>query len=243
MPIRCRSCQLDFPFDPSRAGEVVECPYCDRYNTLPETDPEGSSAEAIEPAEEAAAEPEPVPAASGWAEASSFALACPQCRTELKLFQFDRPAPVCPDCGAALADVEKPTSEQILSQGISPEGAAQVEAIFSRLVAQRQKEASARPRLVAEWLVSEFDRHDRRLSIAATAAAIREQFGAEFTEVDGEGRLTVARSVLEQFRWLTTNCVVYDLASGFWRERRPGEDLVPRVRVPRKRQGQRRKKR
>lgn len=158
------------------------------------------------------------------------------------MFQFDRPAPVCPDCGDSLADVALPTSEQILEQGISPDGAGQVQAIFARLVAQREKEAAARPREVAEWLVSEFDRHDRRLPVAATAQRIREKFGPEFTEVDGEGRLTVARSVLEQFRWLTTNCVVHDLATGFWRERRPGEDLVPRVRVPRKRQGQRTKK-
>ena len=241
MGIRCRSCHLEFEFDPARAGEVVECPFCDRYNNMPLTDPDPAS-EAAEP-DAGAAAPEESPSLNGWIQASIFCLPCPKCRAEVRLFEFDRLDPICPQCEGSLQDVELPSPEQIAAAGVSPEAAAEIKAIVSRLMAERKVEVDAQPRLVAEWMVTEFDRRDRRLPIAQTAAEVREKFGPEFTVVDEAGEPAIAPAVLVEFRRLTTNCIVCDAAQGFWRERRPGEDLVPRVRVRASgRAGERRKR-
>ncbi len=246
MGIVCRSCRLEFPFDRDRAGEVVECPYCDRYNTLPMTDPDGSleppdDSQADRPAAAATESVRPV-ALNGSSLAPTFCLPCPACKQELKLYFFDRLDPCCPHCRGSLCDVELPTPKQIAAAAGSAADAQAIGAIFERLAAQKRQQAAALPRVVAEWMVSEFDRRDRRLPLQQAAAGIRKKFGDEFTFHNEFGELAVVEVVLAEFRKLTTNCVVWDQGGGYWRERKPAEDPAPKAAGKPDKLGRRRKR-
>jgi hypothetical protein len=235
---------LEFPFDHQRAGEVIECPYCDRYNTMPMTDPDGMPETLVgggvehqtngavdHQANGAVSGPVHVAALNGSALAASLQLPCPSCKRELKLYFFDRLDPLCPYCSESLIDVELPTARQIAAATDSTASAEAIGAIFERLAAQKQQQTAALPRVVAEWMVSEFDRRERRLTLQQALANIRKKFGEEFVHRNKFGDLAVVDVVLEEFRKLTTDCVVWDKDGKFWRERRPGEKSTPIVRA------------
>ncbi len=233
MGIRCRSCKLEFPFEPERAGEVIECPYCDRENTKPMTDPDGYP----EPAEDGQADSAidgarsavpPIVPLNGSSVAATFQLPCPSCKRELKLYFFDRIDPLCPHCKASLCDVELPTARQIAAAADSPADARAIGAIFERLAAQKEQQATALPRVVAEWMVSEFDRRERHLPLQQAITQIRKKFGDEVIQRNDGGEWTIVQTVLDEFQKLTTDCVVWDRGGEFWRERKPGEKPAPR---------------
>jgi hypothetical protein len=70
-------------------------------------------------------------------------------------------------------------------------------------------------------MVAEFERQDGWLSQSDAAADIEAKFGEEFVYYNDHGNLAIARKVLDAFRELTLNVVVWDNSSKAWRRRLP----------------------
>ncbi len=87
----------------------------------------------------------------------------------------------------------------------------------------------ATPMEVAEWMVAQLEEGERLLQVD-TVAAIEKLFGPEFVYVSDIGEKSIDRRVLNQFRKLTEDEVVWVTRHGgiywsgaYWRNREPGD--------------------
>ena len=87
----------------------------------------------------------------------------------------------------------------------------------------------ATPKEVAQWMVAQLEEGDRLLQIEAVIA-IEKLFGSEFVYLSDIGEKSINRRVLNQFRKLTEDEVVWVTQQGggywsgaHWRKREPGD--------------------
>jgi len=86
------------------------------------------------------------------------------------------------------------------------------------------------PKEVAQWMVNRLDKCDDGLLQVDAVSGIEEQFGDEFTYISDIGEKSIDRRVLDQFRKLTADDVVWVTKHGgvywsgaHWRKREPGD--------------------
>jgi len=78
------------------------------------------------------------------------------------------------------------------------------------------------PEAVAEWMHSRLQQEDR-LYQRRTAHEIAKAFGDEFTYVNKNRNLAIDRRVLDAFRRISGETVVWSRRGYFWRKREPGD--------------------
>jgi len=71
---------------------------------------------------------------------------------------------------------------------------------------------------VAEWMLSELQRVDQ-LYQETVVYEISEKFGEEFTYINEGGNLAINKKVLQEFRKLTKDTVIWDRGERYWRFR------------------------
>ncbi len=76
---------------------------------------------------------------------------------------------------------------------------------------------------VAEWMLSELDRQTL-LHQEFVVIQILLQFGEQFTYTNNNDNLTIAKNVLEAFRRLTGDDVVWVSDERYWRRRQPDDE-------------------
>jgi len=77
------------------------------------------------------------------------------------------------------------------------------------------------PADVARWMLDEFERQDGYLSQEDAVSVIETKFGATFVYVNDNGNLAIKRNVLDAFRKLTTDTVVWNQSDRAWLRRGP----------------------
>jgi hypothetical protein len=76
---------------------------------------------------------------------------------------------------------------------------------------------------VARWMLAEFERNAGRLLQADAQMQIQQRFGEGFVHPSRRGGNSIDRLVLQKFRELTGEAVVWDMNEGGWRRRRSGD--------------------
>ena len=76
---------------------------------------------------------------------------------------------------------------------------------------------------VAEWMLSKLDKQPL-LYQEVVVYEIERRFGAEFTYINNNGNIAITRGVLDAFRRLTGDDVVWVLSDRYWRRRQPGDE-------------------
>jgi len=71
---------------------------------------------------------------------------------------------------------------------------------------------------IAQWMLDQLRQHDTLYQNVA-AADIAELFGSEFTYINDAGNVAIDKQVLKEFRILTSEDVVWDQGSRYWRWR------------------------
>lgn len=79
-------------------------------------------------------------------------------------------------------------------------------------------EYSTTPKEVAQWMLEEINKANN-LYQSDAAAAIKTKFGERFCYINQNGNLAVDRKVLNEFKKLTGNLVVWDRNGHLWRLR------------------------
>ena len=94
-----------------------------------------------------------------------------------------------------------------------------------------ETDPGATPKEVAQWMATQLAEGDCLLQVAAVAA-IETLFGAEFVYISDIGEKSIDRRVLNQFRKLTADEVVWVTRHGgvfwagaHWRKREPGDSF------------------
>lgn len=75
---------------------------------------------------------------------------------------------------------------------------------------------------VARWMLEQYERH-KRLVQSSAAYGIRKAFGEEHVYKNRQRNWGINKGVLEEFRKLTPNNVVWSRSSQTWRERREAD--------------------
>ena len=75
------------------------------------------------------------------------------------------------------------------------------------------------PAAVARWMLDEFERQDGYLAQEDAADTIGSKFGTAFVYDNENGNLAIDRKVLDAFRKLTAETVVWDRGERAWRRR------------------------
>lgn len=82
---------------------------------------------------------------------------------------------------------------------------------------------------VAEWMLEQYRRH-KRLAQSSAAYGIRKQFGEDHVYKNRQRNWGINKGILEEFRKLTPDDVVWSRSSQTWRQRReadpPGSRMV-----------------
>jgi hypothetical protein len=78
--------------------------------------------------------------------------------------------------------------------------------------------SDATPESIARWMLSSVD-EEGCLYQADAVAEIAERFGQEFTDVNDRGNRVIGEPVLEAFRGITDDTVVWDRGERCWRKR------------------------
>ena len=76
---------------------------------------------------------------------------------------------------------------------------------------------------VATWMLSEFEKQDGVLDQSDAAARITDVFGKDFTYENDGGNTCINRAVLNAFRKLTGDSVVWIRGDRLWRRREAGD--------------------
>jgi hypothetical protein len=76
------------------------------------------------------------------------------------------------------------------------------------------------PTQVAEWMVEQFEKGGRLIQTSA-AYRIKAEFGPEHVLRNKNGNWGIHKAVLEEFRKLTPDGVVWSRSQQLWRRRRP----------------------
>ena len=76
---------------------------------------------------------------------------------------------------------------------------------------------------VAEWMLSELDKQTLLYQEIAVYE-ILQQFGEQFTYTNKNNNLAIAKNVLEVFRMLTGDDVVWVSDERYWRRRQPDDE-------------------
>jgi hypothetical protein len=81
------------------------------------------------------------------------------------------------------------------------------------------------PKKVAEWMLSELERV-KFLHQETVVYAIASNFGKEFTYINQNGNLAIRKDVLDAFKKITGDDVIWESGERMWRKRqsydRPG---------------------
>ena len=75
------------------------------------------------------------------------------------------------------------------------------------------------PADVARWMLEEFERQDGYLAQTDAVYTIERKFGAAFVYNNENGSLAIDRKVLNAFRKLTAETVVWERGERAWRRR------------------------
>lgn len=78
---------------------------------------------------------------------------------------------------------------------------------------------------VARWMLAELNEHEGYLAQEDAAAGIYDKFGERFTYDNDRGNLAIRSDVLESFRKLSADTVVWVRAERAWRRREPGDPV------------------
>jgi len=80
---------------------------------------------------------------------------------------------------------------------------------------------SASPADVAKWMFDQLENsNSKELDQQDAVVGIQKEFGKDFLYQNANGNLAINRKVLDEFRTLTANSVVWE-KSGYWRNRTP----------------------
>ena len=84
-------------------------------------------------------------------------------------------------------------------------------------------------KVVAMWMLEQYERH-KRLAQSSAAYGIRQQFGEEHVYRNKQRNWGINKGILDEFRKLTPDDVVWSRSSQTWRQRReadpPGSRMV-----------------
>ncbi|MBB5675332.1 DUF6953 family protein [Xanthomonas arboricola] len=75
---------------------------------------------------------------------------------------------------------------------------------------------------VAAWMLEQYERH-KRLMQSSAALGILKNFGEEYVYKNKQRNLGINKGVLEEFRKLTPDDVVWSRSSQTWRQRRESD--------------------
>ncbi len=82
----------------------------------------------------------------------------------------------------------------------------------------------ATPTEVARWMLEALERSDGVLYQDVAVDEIERQFGSKHTYVNDNGNAAVSRSVLSEFRALTSKTVVWERGERLWRWRESNDE-------------------
>jgi hypothetical protein len=77
---------------------------------------------------------------------------------------------------------------------------------------------------VADWMLKTFEQQDGVLYQEEAAADIERLFGGDSTYLNDAGNLAISKDVLDAFRKLTKDAVVWEAGEKCWRRREQGDD-------------------
>jgi len=83
--------------------------------------------------------------------------------------------------------------------------------------------SDATPESIARWMLDRVE-EEGCLYQADAVTEIAERFGKEFTPVNEHGHPTIAKPVLEAFRDISEDSVVWDRGERCWRKRGPDDE-------------------
>jgi hypothetical protein len=78
--------------------------------------------------------------------------------------------------------------------------------------------SDATPESIARWMLRSVE-EEGSLYQADAVAQITERFGEEFTELNDSGNRVIGKPVLDAFRDISEDTVVWDRGEHFWRKR------------------------
>ncbi len=85
------------------------------------------------------------------------------------------------------------------------------------------------PADIAQWMLKEFEQSERLVQCLA-AYQIRDMFGEEYVYQNENHNWAIKKEILEEFRNLTRDSVVWSRSEQLWRKRReydpPGKRMV-----------------
>jgi exonuclease I len=80
----------------------------------------------------------------------------------------------------------------------------------------------ATPKEIAEWMLAEYKKKDELIQHRA-ATQIKEQFGEDHLYKNKNGNWAIVKPILDAFRALTPEGVVWSRDGQLWRKRRPND--------------------
>lgn len=81
---------------------------------------------------------------------------------------------------------------------------------------------------IARWMLQQYHQHNR-LTQAMAARMIKQQFGEQHVYKNKNRNLAINKDILEEFRRLTPEDVVWSRSTQTWRQRRPNDPLGQRM--------------